>query len=614
MRIHLKNVNGEFVSLEVKGTDTIESIKERYQDIVGIPTCRQGLVYSGEMLKDTHTLDYYKIHDEIVLELIVYQKVKFKINVKSSLDKDLILDVDTWDTIKKVKEMIQEKESIPTGMQRLVYHGTESTDLEDEKTLLFYKIRQNYQISLYFNQSGSLQIFVKSSVYVLYINSSDKFLDIVHKFDDNFEKRNADNRLVSLIVEQEKEEGTMSDFNIQKENALHLVFHVLISFKRTPVECSEHCHEIFGIIVKTISGRTFEIQVYSNTVTEEIKYIIYVKISIPPDEQRLLQRGGRELQNGLTLSDYNIRLDNDNTIFVFARIPSMWIFVRVSSGKTYDMVLHVTDHISMIKERMYDKEGIPPHIQRILFREKVVDDERTLSDFNIGNHETFDLCIIPKDTFDIFVILPSKDKVSISVYLTDSIEDLKRKIREKTDMLQYRLELSYGGNVLEDTRILSYYNIQKGNNLVVQAIPLFKLCIVTSFGKQISFEVDDFSTIIDVKNMIQKKEIIPISIQRLVYLNNSLEDHRTLSYYKINKDDTLFLDVSISGGLDLFVKRREELSATIKINYMDTIDDVKACVYKETGIVPMKQRLYLGVIQLREKWSALHAVTRLYTT
>ena len=89
---------------------------------------------------------------------------------------------------------------------------------------------------------------------------------------------------------------------------------------------------------------------------------------------------------------------------------------------------------------------------------------------------------------------------------------------------------------------------------------------MTSIGKQISFEVDDFHTIEDVKKMIQKKENIPICIQRLVYSKSSLEDHRTMSYYKLKKDDILFLDVSMGKRFDMFVKSREELSAIIKIN------------------------------------------------
>lgn len=163
---------------------------------------------------------------------------------------------------------------------------------------------------------------------------------------------------------------------------------------------------------------------------------------------------------------------------------------------------------------------------------------------------------------------------------------------------------------------MSHYKIRVGNSLcfILKASPLFKLFIMTSIGKQISFEVDDFHTIKDVKEMIQMRENIPICTQRLVCSKSFLEDHRTLSYYKLKKEDILLLDVTVGRIFEMFVKSRKELSAIIKINCGDTADDVKTRVYNETGIAPKKQRLYLGVVQLRDRLSALYTVTRLSTT
>ena len=130
MRIHIKNAYGEIVTLEVTGIETIEKIKERYRDVVGIPSFRQGLVHFGELLKDRHTLVHYKIHDESIIDSIAHLRFGFKLKVAVSSGKEIIQDVDTWHTVKSLKEMIQEKEIIPIGMQRLVCQGS---NLEDEK-------------------------------------------------------------------------------------------------------------------------------------------------------------------------------------------------------------------------------------------------------------------------------------------------------------------------------------------------------------------------------------------------------------------------------------------------------------------------------------------------
>ena len=607
MRIHIKNAYGEIVTLEVTGIDTIEKIKERYRDVVGIPSFRQGLVYFGELLKDRHTLVHYKIHDESVLDSIAHLRLGFKLKVAVSSGKEIIQDVDTWHTVKNLKEMIQEKEIIPIGMQRLVCQGG---NLEDEKTLSSYKIDKHSQISLHLNLSGELQVFVKSSFDALCINSSDRFLDIVHRIDVNLRTQIYKSQLY-LIVELEKEESTISEYNIQKESALHLVFRVSISHSYTTSYCPEYCGESFGLIVRTLTGKTTSIQICKYATTEELTHLIQDKEGIPADQQRFVF-GGKYLEDGQTLSEYNIQ--KGSIVHLVLRLRGgMQIFIKGLTGKILTLEVEPSDTIGNLKYKIQDRDGIPPDQQSLILLGKSLKDEETISHYNIQKESTLHLLTLPKETFDILV--NSCDIVSFPVHPNDSIGKLKTKISEEKEILQHRQQLIFRGKILEDKHTMFHYTIRDGNslNLILKASPLFKLFIMTSIGKQISFEVDDFHTIEDVKKMIQKKENIPICIQRLVYSKSSLEDHRTMSYYKLKKGDTLFLDVSSGRTFKMFVKSREELSAIIKINSGETIDDVKTRVYNETGIASMKQRLYLGVVQLRDGLSVLYTATRLST-
>ena len=60
------------------------------------------------------------------------------------------------------------------------------------------------------------------------------------------------------------------------------------------------------IFVKTMSGKTITIGTGSTDSVRDVKQLVCEKTSIPPDEQRLIF-AGKQLEDGRTLSTYNIQ-------------------------------------------------------------------------------------------------------------------------------------------------------------------------------------------------------------------------------------------------------------------------------------------------------------------
>ena len=145
-------ITGKTITLWIDLVSSIKHVKKMIQDQESIPPDQQRLVFGGELLEDSRTLSYYCIVDCNTLQL-----ARTVIFIKPSNDEKYILhNVNLTDTIKIVKQKIQDREGTPPEQQSLTYSGEKLEDrrhlcdygIDDQCTIMLAYVNCPFQISV----------------------------------------------------------------------------------------------------------------------------------------------------------------------------------------------------------------------------------------------------------------------------------------------------------------------------------------------------------------------------------------------------------------------------------------------------------------------------------
>lgn len=421
--------------------------------------------------------------------------------------KKLYMKVKPTDLVLDIKRRVNDQEAIPWHLQRLLY---DKNVLADNKLLSDYHIHTSSIIHIIVGNPKKLKIHMRSQIWsdevILNANSTDSIWHLKVKLFNS-----AAHRIFPLAQE------IVWNGIILKDNVLFGDFEEM---DNSPVMCLKKCDSM-QLPIQIWHGKTVYQPVKVNDTIGSVK--------------RTLEANGLsghlvcdhiELDENLILQQH-ISCYNDLPLQL-CREQEFYVFIQTVKDKRLHIKVTSSDRILNVKQQIQKKEGIPVDKQLLIlsYIGKCLANQRTCADYGLIEGTSLQVKFLQRQTtentvecqhterqtrnrkYAVSVDLLTSKVISVDVYSTTTIQQLKEMVEQKTGLPvdQQQMSLMLLGKMLrQDQLTLADYGIGQH-------------CMITL--RQKSKDPDPLQTAIQSSTAsLQKSTSVKYQSSRLCHLN-----------------------------------------------------------------------------------------------
>ncbi|KAK1593016.1 hypothetical protein Q3G72_034446 [Acer saccharum] len=305
---------------------------------------------------------------------------------------------------------------------------------------------------------------------------------------------------------------------------------------------------------------------------------------------------GEQLQDDERLVDHAIQTDTSLYVVLENDVGTK-LYVKIPRNQKTITVIAMAHHtVRDIKSMIQAKEGIPSYQFTLLYKGKLLRDDILVASLNMKSEATLHLILNPKPVIWIFVKAPIGDILKLEIPVLLTVGDVKSLVGSMIGMSVSDQIMIYGGEQLEDCKILAFYDVKEESMLEI-CPPSIQIFVKTATEDIVKVKVKVLFTVGDVKAIVGGEIGYSVSFQNLFYAGKKLEDSKTIACYDIKDQSFLQLE---SPQTQIFVKTWDGKTVTLDVELSNTIKDVKDKLFAKLQIPFKFQKFVFDGKQLEE--------------